>query len=483
MRWWQTWWKRVRDWVRRVPWSSPLAPMPPPPEPPPIPPATPEPPPVPPLPPIPPPRGKGLEEWERKRRRNDKFVPPKGPTPIKDPRGPRKPKGTLSPAQTWDDGRKLIEGDDGTIYSEDELYGGFTFRDTILDQLDRYWVYLRRMKQHDPSSYGFYKRVGAQVVPLLHWMLQDGVRPIRAEPLRHVPKLSPWWRTHRPGFGCVAYGIASRIEQQEAIDCGRKVVWIPKFLYFVKYKTPPPEVQPTTGGDVYKMTIWWDRPYDQRKKIRTKGGIPEEYAVFVSQSGDDVHVLPMCKTEMVRIHSRKDGDFHIPKRCWTIPRHYVNWAMKNGTDANTLLSGIFIDAAHSIEQAQYSMARISVHKDDLTAVFGVNVKRLPYFFQDRDITLTEGGRKQRILHIVRPHMRGNKAVKFHFRGLREFTWAGYQVEITIPGHDHFLLTEFDCGVVDEYWIPKRKWKKYITEPQLGKRLVGLIKQGIGGLAP
>ena len=57
--------------------------------------------------------------------------------------------------------------------------------------------------------------------------------------------------------------------------------------------------------------------------------------------------------------------------------------------------------------------------------------------------------------MVRGHERNTKNgvsfVKFHFRGERHFTWAGYKVDITVPGKDHFMLPEINVGSSDEYW--------------------------------
>ena len=69
--------------------------------------------------------------------------------------------------------------DEEVLVEESELYGEFNFRDTILGQLDRYWVYLERMRKHDPDSYGFYKQLGATLVPhAMHGCYQDEERDL-----------------------------------------------------------------------------------------------------------------------------------------------------------------------------------------------------------------------------------------------------------------------------------------------------------------
>lgn len=365
---------------------------------------------------------------------------------------------------------------------ESELYGEFAFRDTILDQLDRYWVYLQRMRLHDPDAYGMYSQLGAAVVPPAAWSLQDGPHHLdenRSKPPPQPLKLSPWWKVHRPTFGCIVYGITPLVEKYES---EHQDMWVPKFMYFNKYNKPPPNIQPTSGGDVYGMTIWWDKPHVKKMTRSNKGGVPEEYAVFISKDGTDVHALPMCKVEMVPIPEKWNGlvHFNIPQKAWRIPKQFIAWAKFNNMEPDQFLTDIFIDAANHVEQANYSMTRIAVSKGNMTAVFGVDPRRMAYFFQDRDVTLTVNGSRQRVFHMVRAHVRKTgKAVKFHFRGLREFEWAGYHVKITVPGRDHFMLPEIDIGCDDSYWLDKKD-KDNMTQPQLGKLLNKMMAAGRGG---
>ena len=41
------------------------------------------------------------------------------------------------------------------------------------------------------------------------------------------------------------------------------------------------------------------------------------------------------------------------------------------------------------------------------------------------------------------------------RGDQHFTWAGYQVDITIPGLDHIMFEEFSAGAFDSRKLPKQ----------------------------
>jgi hypothetical protein len=81
---------------------------------------------------------------------------------------------------------------------------------------------------------------------------------------------------------------------------------------------------------------------------------------------------------------------------------------------------------------------------------------------------------------VRAHQRKDGGViKFHFRGERQFVWAGYQVSITVPGRDHINIVDFNAGANDGYWIDDWDRDKYINKAELGKRFADDIKRGSG----
>ena len=145
----------------------------------------------------------------------------------------------------------------------------------------------------------------------------------------------------------------------------------------------------------------------------------------------------------------KKGHFSIP---------YTHWGIADVAGAygrldmppEDYLCRVFMEAALMYESAALgSMVRITATKGKLTATFGVDVKRMSYFFSDRDVVLNSKGSTARIFHIVRAHTRKDgSTVPFHFRGLRQFEWAGHQINITVPGRDHAPLPEFDVGSVD-----------------------------------
>lgn len=398
--------------------------------------------------------------------KRDKWVTPKGlhllrpqPRPNRAPPDPDKPKRE----------RRKVEAI--AAETSPEQYGQYFFRNTILDQLDLYFHYLSRIRKSDPDGYDLHRRLGFQVIPA------DG---LSKEEDAGTRRLSPWWMQNRPGFGGVAYGVQIGNEWLEKnawvdnkgeeylvnpankVDLAGKerlLCWTPKFLYFTKYARTPVSVEQVGGGDVYKMTIIWDRARTafHGTKKHNKGGIPQEYGVVIDDQGN-VRVLRMLLRDVQTVRGRhgknRGHSVSIPNTHWGIPMDYVQWAARHGQTAEIFLRDLFIEATLVHESAAMgSIIRVAVTKGKLTATFGVDIKRTPYFFRDRDVTVTESGTRKRIFHIVRAHERntkhGKRFVRFHFRGLRAFHWADYQVSITVPGRDHFMLQEFDVGVRDD----------------------------------
>lgn len=310
----------------------------------------------------------------------------------------------------------------------------FYFRDAILDELDRYFFYVRRMRQGDREAYDLYSKVGANVLPADSVWWNVGI----------AADLEPWWaKNNRPSFGAVAFSSFKLTEEIERKD----ISLLPKFLYFRKYTLPPKDIQPASGGDIYVVTVYWDQDHDGKMKY----GVPTEFPVLVRPDGQ-VRVLKMLRNAPVRVRGRK-GTFLVPHRTWGHSGFFKDWAAENGRDLEDHLRSVFVCAANAFSASQLSGVQVRVRRGKNTALFSVDVVRTPYFFKDRDITLGASGSRKKIFHIVRTHKRvradGKESfVKTHFKGERSFRWNGYDVEITVPCRDHFSLAEFDVGAVD-----------------------------------
>ena len=458
----------------------------------------------PPLPPSPPPEPETVSvspnratrrALERRRRRHDKFVIPKGERPLPKPAKPR-PAPKPRPVEVIDDSvvsdaslfiaGKHHEDTEEVLYEEAEMHGEFHFRDTILQQLERYFVYLERMRGKDPASYALYRQYGATILPYVIVNAHDREGTTRGpmDITRQTP-LSDWFHRTRPSFGCYAYGTDPETEKREqspevqkSIPAGR-VLWIPKFMYFSKFKTPPPGVEHIGGGDTYAMTVWWDKPFQTGKGAR-RWGVPQEYGVWISADGKQIEILRSLVTSKEwRIEKRgqwRGRSYAIPSRRWMIPDDFVEWAQQAGDTPRHFLREMFLQAVLIHSLTQLNMVRITATKGNMSAAFHVDVHKMSYFFQDRDIYTTDTGRRRRIFHFVRPHVRADgKPIKAHFRGQREFTWAGYDVLITVPGRDHAILDDLDVGVIDA--ADMLPGEKYLGNEEVGRMLAEQLRKG------
>jgi hypothetical protein len=413
---------------------------------------------------------------ERARKRHDKFVEPQGPEPEHHERLKPSPKQKVETVLTDvidDPNDRIIAGEwcegDGkgnVLYEEAEFWGEFNFRDTILDQLDRYWIYLERMKKHDPDAYGFYRELGATLLPYQasgSFTNKPGdwtkYTKEEADEYRKHVNLPPHFKQHWPAFGCCAIATNPRDEEKEMTKNAKGFrVMVPKFSYFVKSKNVPWTVQPVVGGRVYLFTVWWDRPQDTH--WRRRWGIPQTFPIHINSEG---------KLRVLKTRVRSNGEIG-PWWDWRIPHEYEEWSSQHGLDAQTHLTRLFCDLARHVEYAAYSMLRVEVqNKDHLTAVFGISPRRTAYFFQDRDVVLTQNGAKRRIFHMVRPFIdKRGVAHPAQFRGMRNFTWAGYDVRISVPGRDHFMPLEFNVATTLD--PTKRPGDKWVTEAETARIL-------------
>jgi hypothetical protein len=315
-------------------------------------------------------------------------------------------------------------------------YGEFHFRGAILDELDEYFVLLNRLKKADRQSFDYYKEVGMHLLP-------------KDKEIFSLSRLSVWFRRQQPTFGAVAF--TGETPTKERV--------YPRFLYFRKYKPgkAPSAVQPVGAGAIYVVTVYWDDPKDPHF-LRT----PTEFAVCIQPDGE-VRVLKCFLVEKKKIRAKRGHDrgrtFSVPDRRWGIHPFFKGWAEEHSTPVERFLEAIFYMAASGVEAANAAVLRVEARKNGLSAVFAGDVKRSSYFFRDRETTVTQGGTRRRIFHIVRPHERvlpsgKQTVVKMHFRGERDFMWNGYDVRIRVPGRDHTPTVEFDDGMLDGYETPQ-----------------------------
>jgi hypothetical protein len=299
----------------------------------------------------------------------------------------------------------------------------------VLEQLGRYQVYAERLRKWDPESYRMFRRIGMYVLP-------DGMEAERG-------KLEPAVLRNLPGFGAISMDLR-RDRADDQIPA--------RFIYFRKLDKPGHDIERRGAGATYRCHVYWDDTEDKVLNQHRGYGVGQDYAVHVAPDGT-VHALRMLqsKTQTIRHkHGRYRGhQSTVVHQRWDLPDLDP---VKGLARADSIVMSFCLTMNFWAQSAQSSMIRVTATKGGLVMPFVVDVLQTPGFFSDREPVIIDG-KKRRIFHIVRAHVRHTKRgavpIRTHFAGLRRFTWNGYDIAITVPGRDHRDLAEMNVGALED----------------------------------
>ena len=315
---------------------------------------------------------------------------------------------------------------------EKQHFGAHYYLSDLLDQMDKTFDDMELVRKFDKDVYDMARHLGASV------QSSEGVLA--------TGKLEPVFMERLPAFGCSHLG-GSDPEDKEFMGIS--------FIAFIKEKKPM-NVQPLSGH-IYRVIV----TYQDKKKC-----ICEQFFVSVEDYG--VYPLKECKPQF---HSVGSGNnkAHFSRMSWRYPfvlRQIADENKRRGerqTDTpEKVAEFLFIVAASSALQPESGLT-VRVSKGSKSLKFAVDPLRTPYFFADREKVSNEKGNTKRILHIVKTHARSDGTiVKSHWRGLRNFRWNGYDVNIGMGGKHVENLSLFDAHAIDES-----------SEDATGSKTVGL----------
>jgi len=334
---------------------------------------------------------------------------------------------------------------------------------TILDQLDDNTKIMARMKAYFPDEYGLYSQVGAVVIPHDEAFLYT-------TDLTNLP-VSPWFLATRPAFGAIVCG------NPHDMHAGKGHTLYPRLMHFLKMKSPREikkrlfkrgrdPIQPISPtSDLYIFTQYYDEK-DWAKFTPRKTRDDRDLCRFYSKAfaievpleiTADGHVRPLkiLRERVLRFGKDRQADGIMTRRWdYTFSKEFIRaWggqiALMSQQDFILMEIGLVL---HDYEEASSSIIQVRAAKNGVCTLINVDVEETPDFFDDREDVIIDGIKK-RIFHIVRPHERmiGHNRrtnVHLHFRGLREFEWNGYKIEISVPGRDHFDMKEVDIAARD-----------------------------------
>lgn len=305
----------------------------------------------------------------------------------------------------------------------------WVFRRDILDRLDDYCACMRRMRTKNADDYDLFSRVGFALsndAYIIDRKLSSSERPM-------FGGLMLMQSDHIAAAVEVARGAKRKADDEE----DRRIV--PAFIYFLRMERPVRVVtQPDTV--TYRVCVVWDER-ERRWKGRPLWAIGE-YHVAVSNDGA-VHLLRQAYYEAQTVGRRPRSRATFYSLRWQAPSWLKEFS-KEG-DAERMAQEFFVMAMETQREAFKGMVIRAQAPDGTKAAFGIDLKRAPYFFSDRDVTAQTSinGRRRPIFHFVREHSRktrkGAQIVKAHYRGLRAFLWNGYSVGIAWPDANELLL--------------------------------------------
>lgn len=304
---------------------------------------------------------------------------------------------------------------------EAEHYGAHYYLGDLLDRLEDYFDALKALNKANPKMVDNIKQFGCSVFSSDALLEEDIERAFVA--------------SDYPTFGCCHYG--SR-------DTGRDRAgkWTtPEFITFLKVRRPI-NVQ-ATNYTIYNCCIVY--------RLDGKFAVAEFYISIAPDS--TVKALKECSPRYHEVG--KHGKTHTFARMeWAYPVLLQDWVRRRKSSADEEARAVFGLITNAAAMTEQGIA-VRVKKAGRVAAFSIDMLRTPYFFSDRDKTVNVNGRTQRILHIVRPHTRGDgRVIKAHFRGLRRFSWNGYDVSIAVPGLHYRPLMELNASTVEEIDVPE-----------------------------
>jgi hypothetical protein len=226
---------------------------------------------------------------------------------------------------------------------------------------------------------------------------------------------------------------------------------------------------------VYEVVEWYTRrPWAERGIAKKNIGI--YWYLGIGPDGF-CRALPFRWFSGYRTNAEKtytEAHFGIPEGV----REMAENAAKNGPLAGPSNRPLvdrwahcWFSAVRALSMGALDGVEVSFRRNGMTARVGVPLQQVAEFFRNRDL-VEEGGRRRKIFHTVAPHDRHladgrTVAVGEQFRGIRRFSWNGYEVLISIPGVHHPAVEGLSADGYEEEVFGKRDG---YDGPQLGRMM-------------
>jgi len=308
-----------------------------------------------------------------------------------------------------------------------EEQGRWYFRRDILERLDDYMYFAKKLRRTDHEAYNYVSKVGAI---------------LGSENALNERTLSPRWRKEGPNIGAGALAFPSSYDDKTGI--------VAKFIYFRRINNRPPALQPTNARDIYYVILFYSERRDDRKF--DKYAWPLCFHVGITHDGEMMLLKEKQATQQLfKPHGKRTAQRalgRVTHHSMGVPSGVLTAARDHNMDVDKWVKFCATYAMVHYENASMDLI-VRAKKGNTTAAFSVDLLRTPYFFKDREFVPASDGRRKRIFHIVRVHERNTKHgrtyVRTHFRGMRRFNWNGYKVSVGMPGKHIGDMLDFNVG--------------------------------------
>lgn len=309
----------------------------------------------------------------------------------------------------------------------------------LLDQLPACRKTLRELKSVDVDAYQYHAKVGARVAPPNRAILNlDEIEP---EFLRLLPAAGlTFWPSDEEGYSQV--------------------------IYFQKIKRDSAHIAfPRECDAVYRLTAVISNGRKSLPALR----------FCVSINAGALAILSEREVERVKI-----GRDSFARLRWGVPQciETVFHLVKHPEAATPeqWAGRIFLAAANFFARSSEEF-QIRCERGGVSVAFNVSLGRTPYFFKDREKSVTVNGTRRRIFHAVEPHRRtlanGRVVdVTAHYRGERFFSWKGERVAITPPER---ALINFGMGAIEVPQDAPPPNESTLEMAEVGERIVSHLE--------
>jgi hypothetical protein len=304
----------------------------------------------------------------------------------------------------------------------------------VLDCLDDYFVWIKRLKRNYQVGYDYHSRVGGVVVPAhlaFHAISEFSQKSITGLPAD--PKLWP---------AQMMISLPSSLDD----DKNSKTVAIKLYCFC---KITAGDFAPL--GKIFYEGLAWANTRDD------KSGALVYFGIGVDDDGR-IRALPTKHSRTQIVLSKRYGTTFIHHPEMGFPEPLKSFAALNNRLQGESLSvdqhvaaifALTLSGTLAIENG----ASINVSKRGMVGRFGIPAKQISWFFRDRE-PANPNLRRKAIFHPVEEYsyQRNGKEVTVgaHYRGLseRRFSWRGYDICITVPKFHHLKLSSFDSSAVN-----------------------------------